>query len=173
MKNKVMYKIIFAALLLFFTTDAKSAFSQDAGGTAAPAAPGGGALTAPQQFPEYIVTPAEDLNQFENTRVKKTKTDYRKGSSTIGTSLSKKSNAEINAEIEKRRAERQKAQEEAAATAAAAETPPAVPPVTTGDISAPGTSKLFKWKDKEGILHVTDDPTDIPPEYKDQVLGGM
>ncbi|NIS09442.1 MAG: hypothetical protein GWO07_11900, partial [Candidatus Dadabacteria bacterium] len=74
MKNKVMYKIIFAALLLVFTTDAKLAFSQDAGGTTAPApapAAPGGALTAPQQFPEYIVTPTEDLNQFENTRVKR------------------------------------------------------------------------------------------------------
>ncbi|NIS09441.1 MAG: hypothetical protein GWO07_11895, partial [Candidatus Dadabacteria bacterium] len=82
---------------------------------------------------------------------------------------------EINAEIEKRRAERQKAREEAAAAAAevAGTAPPAVPVDSTGDISAPGTSKLFKWKDKEGTLHVTDDPTDIPPEYRDQVLGGM
>ena len=28
---------------------------------------------------------------------------------------------------------------------------------------------LFQWTDKEGVVHVTDDLLNVPPEYKDQV----
>lgn len=172
-----IFKILIVGLLLFITTDAELVLSQDAGGAAAPApaapapvAPGGGALTAPLQFPEYVVTPKEDLNQFENSKVRKTTTEYREGSSTIGRSHTKKSNAEINAEIERRRAEREEAESQEAGIDAEVTEPDAVTEDYSGDLNVTGKSKLFKWKDKDGILHVTDDPSAVPPEYKDQVL---
>ena len=171
MKIKVMYKMLIAGFLLLFVGNTNLLLSQDAGGAAAPApvAPGGGQLTAPQQFPEYIVTPSEDLNQFENTRIKKTKTDYREGQSTLTKPLSRKSNAEINAEIERRRAERQKAEQEAEEQA---DIETGAAPSDDAGLNVTGPSKLFKWKDKKGVLHVTDDPNDIPAEYREQVLGG-
>ncbi len=175
-----IFKILLVGFFLFITTDAELVLSQAAGGAAAPApaapapaapaAPGGGALTAPLQFPEYVVTPKEDLNQFENSKVRQTTTEYREGSSTIGISHTKKSNVEINAEIEKRRAEREEAASQEAGIDAEVTEPDAVTEDYSGDLNVTGKSNLFKWKDKDGILHVTDDLYAVPPEYRDQAL---
>jgi hypothetical protein len=172
-----MYKYLLSGFLLIFLMSINTVLSQTSGGSApgdatpGGAAPGGGAPGGPGQapspldFPEYIITPSEDLNQFENTRIKRTKTDYRKGQSTLTKPLTRKSNAEVNAEIEKRRAERQKALEQ---PSPADEAAAAQQPAANGTIDAPGASTLYSWKDKDGILHVTDDLSSVPPEYRDQ-----
>jgi hypothetical protein len=51
--------------------------------------------------------------------------------------------------------------------------PPAGPPAESGppDTSPParpGPSRLFRWKDDEGVLHVTNLWEDVPPQYRQQ-----
>ncbi|NIP32211.1 MAG: hypothetical protein GTN99_10500, partial [Candidatus Dadabacteria bacterium] len=77
---------------------------------------------------------------------------------------------EVNAEIEKRRAERQKAQEERikAQREAAGADVSAGADTGISDLNVTGPSSLYQWRDKDGILHVTDDLGSVPPEYRDQ-----
>jgi len=170
-----MYKYLLSVFFLIFILNINSVVSQTTGGSApggvAPggAAPGGpGQAPSPLDFPRYIYTPSEDLNQFENTRLKETKTEYRHGQSTINPKLTRNSNAEVNAEIEKRRAERLEALEkENAVDDQTADGQPdtqgSAGSADNTNFNSPGTSDLFTWKDKDGILHVTDDLYSVPP----------
>ncbi len=164
-----MYKYLLSGFLLIFILNINSVVSQTSGGSApggaAPVAPGGGAPTAPSplDFPQYIIMPGEDLDQFENSRLRRTKTHNRYGQSTLTPKITQKSNVEVNAELEKRRAERQQTADQ--------EKPDAQDNAGSADntnFNAPGTSTLFRWTDKDGILHVTDDLYSVPPEYRDQ-----
>lgn len=164
-----MYKYLLSGFLLIFILNINSVVSQTTGG----GAPGAVAPTAPSpgDFPPTIIYPGDDLNQFENTRLKETKTDYRKGQSTLNPKITRKSNAEVNAEIEKRRAERLEALEKENAEAEDEQntnTQDSAGSADNTNFDTPGTSALFTWKDKDGILHVTDDLYSVPPEYRDQ-----
>jgi len=170
-----MYKYLLSGFLLIFILNINSVVSQTSGGSApggaAPAAPGGGAPTAPSplDFPQFIITPGEDLDQFENTRLNRTKTEFRHGQSTLTPKIIRKSNVEVNAELEKRRAERLEALEkENAEDEQNTNTQDSAGSADNTNFNAPGTSELFRWTDKDGILHVTDDLGSVPPEYRDQ-----
>ncbi|MCH6575848.1 MAG: hypothetical protein IH795_11725 [Bacteroidetes bacterium] len=162
-----------SGFFLIFIFNINSVVSQTSGG----GAPGAVAPTAPSpgDFPPTIIYPEDDLNQFENTRLKETKTEFRHGQSTLNPKITRKSNAEVNAEIEKRRAERLEALEKE--NAVDDQTTDGQKPGTqdsagsvndTTDFSAGGTSDLFRWTDKDGIVHVTDNLGSVPPEYRDQ-----
>lgn len=163
-----MYKYLLSGFFLIFILNINSVVSQTSGG-----APGAVAPTAPSpgDFPPTIIYPGDDLNQFENTRLKETKTVFRQGQSTLNPKITRKSNAEVNAEIEKRRAERLEALEKENAEAEDEQNTNTQDSAGSADntkFDTPGTSALFSWKDKEGILHVTDDLYSVPPEYRDQ-----
>ncbi len=166
-----MYKYLLSGFLLIFILNINSVVSQTSGGSA----PGGAAPVGPGQapspldFPQFIITPSEDLNQFENTRLKETKTEFRHGQSTLTPKIIRKSNVEVNAELEKRRAERLEALEkENAEDEQNTNTQDSAGSADNTNFNAPGTSELFRWTDKDGILHVTDDLGSVPPEYRDQ-----
>jgi hypothetical protein len=164
-----MYKYLLSGFFLIFIFNINSVVSQTSGG----GAPGAVAPTAPSpgDFPPTIIFPGDDLNQFENTRLKETKTEFRQGQSTLTPKLTRKSNAEVNAEIEKRRAERLEALEKENAEAEDEQntnTQDSAGSADNTNFDTPGTSALFSWKDKDGILHVTDDLYSVPPEYRDQ-----
>lgn len=164
-----MYKYLLSGFFLIFIFNINSVVSQTTGG----GAPGGIAPTAPSpgDFPPTIIYPGDDLNQFENTRLKETKTVFRQGQSTLTPKITRKSNAEVNAEIEKRRAERLEALEKENAEAEDEQntnTQDSAGSADNTNFDTPGTSALFTWKDKDGILHVTDDLYSVPPEYRDQ-----
>jgi hypothetical protein len=181
-----MYKYLLSGFLLIFILNINSVVSQTSGGSApggaAPVAPGGaapggiapggigpGQAPSPLDFPQFIITPSEDLNQFENTRLKETKTEFRHGQSTLTPKIIRKSNVEVNAELEKRRAERLEALEkENAEDEQNTNTQDSAGSADNTNFNAPGTSELFRWTDKDGILHVTDDLGSVPPEYRDQ-----
>ena len=164
-----MYKYLLSGFFLIFIFNINSVVSQTSGG----GAPGAVAPTAPSpgDFPPTIIYPENNLNQFENTRLKETKTEFRHGQSTLNPKITRKSNAEVNAEIEKRRAERLEALEKENAEAEDeqnTDTQDSAGSADNTNYDTPGTSALFSWKDKDGILHVTDDLYSVPPEYRDQ-----
>ena len=167
-----MYKYLLSGFFLIFIFNINSVVSQTSGG----GAPGAVAPTAPSpgDFPPTIIYPENNLNQFENTRLKETKTKYRHGQSTINPKITRKSNAEVNAEIEKRRAERlealekENAEDDQTTDGQKPDTQDSAGSADNTNFNTPGTSALFSWKDKDGILHVTDDLYSVPPEYRDQ-----
>lgn len=164
-----MYKYLLSGFFLIFIFNINSVVSQTSGG----GAPGAVAPTAPSpgDFPPTIIYPENNLNQFENTRLKETKTEFRHGQSTLTPKITRRSNAEVNAEIEKRRAERLEALEKENAEAEDeqnTDTQDSAGSADNTNYDTPGTSALFSWKDKDGILHVTDDLYSVPPEYRDQ-----
>ena len=167
-----MYKYLLSGFFLIFIFNINSVVSQTSGG----GAPGAVAPTAPSpgDFPPTIIYPGDDLNQFENTRLKETKTKFRQGQSTLTPKITRKSNAEVNAEIEKRRAERlealekENAEDDQTTDGQKPDTQDSAGSADNTNFDNPGTSALFSWKDKDGILHVTDDLYSVPPEYRDQ-----
>ncbi len=167
-----MYKYLLSGFLLIFILNINSVLSQTTGG----GAPGAVAPTAPSpgDFPPTIIYPEYDLDQFENSSLRGTKTHNRYGQSTLTPKITQKSNAEVNAEIEKRRAERlealekENAEDDQTADGQKPDTQDSAGSADNTNFNAPGTSALFSWTDKDGILHVTDDLYSVPPEYRDQ-----
>lgn len=148
----------------------------------APAAPPPEIIDTPPDFPEYIVTPREDLNPYDySTMEKTTGTDYREGAGTLGTTEERRSNIDVNEALKKKKAEREKAKEKSEKKPDAESDKPeseelsAAPRpegVSTGDKAlAPGVrAGLFTWTDEEGVLHVTNDLGKVPIEYQIQAL---
>ena len=157
---------------MIFIFNINSVVSQTSGG----GAPGAVAPTAPSpgDFPPTIIYPEYDLNQFENSSLRSTKTHNRYGQSTLNPKITQKSNAEVNAEIEKRRAarlealEKENAEDDQTTDGQKSDTQDSAGSADNTKFDTPGTSALFSWKDKDGILHVTDDLYSVPPEYRDQ-----
>jgi len=156
----VNHKILLPALIAFFISGQFVYSQAPAGGAAGTAGPAGGGIPPP------IIIPKEDLDLFENSRLN--------GQSTLTPKIIRKSNVEVNAEIERSREERNNALEEEKTTVqTATEEKPDIKEKAssvndTTDFSAGGTSSLFRWTDKDGILHVTDNLGSVPPEYRDQ-----
>ncbi len=153
------HKILLPALIAFFISGQFVYSQAPAGGAAGTAGPAGGGIPPP------IIIPKEDLDLFENSRLN--------GQSTLTPKIIRKSNVEVNAEIERSREERNNALEEEKTTVqttteeklAAQDDKNSVN--GTSDFSS-GSSALFRWTDKDGIMHVTDNLGSVPPEYRDQ-----
>ena len=109
-----MSRSIFMTLCVLFTTlylNPAIVFAQAAPAPAPVPAP---APPVPADFPSYIVTPSEDLNPYDlSTMQKSTQTGDRNGVGTLGTSVERTSNIEVNEALQKSRQERMKAAEEA------------------------------------------------------------
>ena len=160
---------------------AGSALSQ----SAAPPAPAPAPAPVPADFPSYIVTPSEDLNPYDlSTMQKSTETNYRDGAGTLGTSVERQSNIEVNEALEKKKQERLKAEADAKAKEASeSETGEAIPQEETSvaeppqlgesekDLETPGVrSGLFTWTDEQGVLHATNDIGQVPIKYQVEAL---
>ncbi len=160
-----------------------SAFPQ----STAPAAPAPPPAPVPADFPSYIVTPSEDLNPFNlSTMQKSTETNYRDGVGTLGTSLQRPSNIEVNEALQRKRQERIKAAEQSRAKnlpapeGGGSEGPPSEESAPSGppdlgdsarDLETPGVrGGLFTWTDDQGVLHATNDIGQVPIEYQVQAL---
>lgn len=188
MRHKMRHKMSIAAaftvaLLMAVLFLPLKAMSQAA---APPAAPAPGVPTPPD-FPQYIVTPRDDLDPYDlSTMEKSTESGYREGTGTLGTTPEQSSNIEINEALSKSRQERlkasqkQAAEEEAAEEAAedattAAEAAVQAPVQAAGpqgdDLSTPGVrGSLFTWTDENGVLHATNDLGQVPIEYQIEAL---
>lgn len=177
-----MYRFIVLTIcvtgsLIFMS--AGSALSQ----SAAPPAP----APVPADFPSYIVTPSEDLNPYNlSTMQKSSETDYRDGAGTLGTSVDRQSNLEVNEALQQKKQERIKAAAEAKAKQAKEEaesqaegapprdvSPADIPELgdSSADLETPGVrGGLFTWTDDQGVLHATNDIGQVPIKYQVEAI---
>lgn len=180
MSRSLFLKIYTAGLIALFS--AGPAFPQ----SGAPAAPA--PAPVPADFPSYIVTPSEDLNPYDlSTMQKSTETNYRDGTGTLGTTVERQSNIEVNEALQKQRQERMKAAEEARAKNLTApedtegEGAPSADEITSAeppqlgdsarDLDTPGVrGGLFTWTDEQGVLHATNDIGQVPIKYQVEAL---
>ncbi|GEM_PF-1159803 len=180
MSRSLFLKIYIAGLIALFS--AVPAYPQS--GTAPAPAP----APAPADFPSYIVVPSEDLNPYDlSTMQKSTETNYRDGTGTLGTSLQRSSNIEVNEALQKQKQERMKAAEEAKAKSLKESDEPegvAAPPEegsgpadmpqlgdAARDLETPGVrGGLFTWTDEQGVLHATNDIGQVPIKYQVEAL---
>lgn len=170
---------VMSVLLSIFVLVPNSSEAQDAP-AAPPAAQTPDVVQPPPDFPDYIVTPREDLNNFNlSTMSESDDIDYREGVGTLGTTEKRGSNLEINAELKRKRMEREKARQkaeeekekkpEAQETTKAVSSPPSTKSIDEG--FSPGVKRgLFMWKDENGVLHATNDLGHVPIEYQMQAL---
>ena len=143
-----------------------------------PAAQTPDVIQPPPDFPDYIVTPREDLNNFDLSTLSESEDiDYRDGVGTLGTTEKRDSNLEVNAELKRKRMEREKAAkklDEEKKPEAQESLQPANPPsigLSSEEGFSPGVKRgLFMWKDENGVLHATNDLGYVPIEYQMQAL---
>ena len=149
-------------------------------------APAPAPAVTPPDFPQYIVTPRDDLNPYDLSTMQKTEgIDYRQGAGTLGTTTQPSSNIEVNQALQKSREEREKAAQKKAeeeAAAAEGESGPEAGPAGAAapsdmvgpegdDLSVPGVrGGLFTWTDENGVLHATNDLGQVPIKYQVEAL---
>ena len=143
----------------------------------APAALAPDIVNTPPDFPEYIVTPREDLNPYDlSTMDKSTETEYRDGVGTLGTTEKRSSNIEINESLRMRKEEREKSRQESQKKSEEEQNGSTTGKVSSDpapkkDISSPGVrGGLFTWTDENGVLHATNDLGQVPVKYQVQAL---
>ena len=131
----------------------------------------------PQSQPDYpiidnkgIVYPRENLDPFGmSTLGSSTDSGLRNDGSTLSSGMKRRSNLDINKPREKKVIEEETVQQETtfdAGIEGSVEEP--VEPAPS--LSSGGSGNLYKWVDKNGVLHVTNDLGSIPSEYRHQVM---
>ena len=163
---------IMICTVVFCNTDAFSQPAESSGGEAPAAVESG------PNFPEYIVTPREDVNPYSlSTMSKSTETGFREGAGTLGTTERRQSNLEINASLDAKRQERQKAaQAEEEKDSNNVDEPIGTIPKSSGSRGgnktfSPGVKRgLFTWTDDDGVLHATNNLGLVPIKYQVQAL---
>ena len=131
----------------------------------------------PQSQPNYpvidnngIVHPTEDLNPFGmSTLGSSTDSGLRKEGSTLSTDTKRRSNLEVNKPREKKATEEQTVQEDSTFDTGVEESTED-PFESASSLSSGRSGNLYKWVDKNGVLHVTNDLGSIPSEYRQQVM---
>jgi len=160
-----LYILSLSIFTLFIYQD--YSYSQAVGG-GAPAAP---SAPTPPDFPQYIVTPSENLNPYGLSSMgSSTQGDYVNGAGTLGETVKRKSNVEINAPKEESMEQKDNNDQ-----------------VNSGNLSTENqqlleqqpdfspkvpisSGRVFTWTDDNGLLHVTNNLGTIPPKYQKQVL---
>ncbi len=110
----------------------------------------------PVQPPWYYYWPTENADNFQYSEL---------GNSSLGSGskLQRKSNLEVN-----------KKKEQGESSNYVPNLPDSLgvdltePPVNVGS-RPPSSSKIIKWVDDNGVVHVTNNPNSIPAKYKDQI----
>lgn len=141
----------------------------------------------PQDFPQYIVRPQEDLDPFGlSTLGDSTQFGENEGESTFDKDTKRKSNLEVN-----KRRERKKTQEQVQKTDGSSNEGDSstYSPADSGSIpdaeafseqpsgftssssSLTQSGGIYKWTDKDGVVHVTNSIGSVPPEYREQAAG--
>ena len=179
-KRSLLTGTFFVVLSLCFTN---GAFPQATTGGTGPTSPGSvspgtgsvspDAIQGQPDFPDYIVTPREDLNPFGlSTLGKSTETGYIDAVGTLGTDRKRPSNIEVNSPRERIPSEEDVNQSKDNILGGS-------PEVVVETQSSVGESSSFRsakkggiytWTDDEGILHVTNELGSVPPQYQQQFI---
>src|SRR3989337_1638990 len=123
------------------------------------------------------VYPYEDLNPFGLSTLGPGDDEYNTEGSTLGTTLQRKSNLEVNQPRERKEGEVTNEGEAETSgeetTGEGGEGAVEVIPEESSEVLTPSplskTSGFYKWVDKDGVLHITDNPGSVPQEYQEQL----
>ncbi|MGE5446173.1 MAG: DUF4124 domain-containing protein [Ignavibacteriales bacterium] len=141
-----------------------------------------GTATQPGQvvnplYPPYF--PPQNLDNFGLSTIGNKGIGENKGGSTLGVGTKQKTNAEVNKPKEKKETEGTAAQggtesgTETNTTAAGMEETTQInsnQPTESLSTSLNKSSGLYTWKDKNGVVHVTNNIGSIPAEYQEQTI---
>lgn len=110
----------------------------------------------PVQPPWFYYWPTEDPDNFQKSEL---------GSSTLGagSGLQRRSNIEVN-----RRQQEGESLNNIPGPAGSIEED-LDQPVVDESSRPPSSTRLIKWVDDKGVVHVTNDPGSIPEKYRDQI----
>lgn len=164
---------VFAALISFNTYS----ISQTTGGGQTPQQPAPAPQNQqPSDYPDYIVSPKEDLNPYGMSSIGESTTgsEFREGAGTLGTTQKRPSNLDVNKQNQEKRKEQKETTADQTGEKATPETEidyeAAYPSEKYTDVkSGPVKTKIYKWTDDQGVKHVTNDLGSVPPQYMDQV----
>ena len=116
------------------------------------------------QAPWFFYWPQEDPDNFSLSTMGTRNVESTQAGSTLGTGTTQRpSNVDVNQP-------RERQQETETDTSAVDEYIAEVESAQQGspEIQS-GGSNMYKWVDGNGEVHVTNNPSSIPPEYRDQV----
>lgn len=179
-----MDRIVLISLIIISSLPIRAAFTQTTNvGTPVTApmsqTPPQGTASQPGQFVNPPYFPQKDLNNFELSTLGGKGLGERKEGSTLGGGTKQKSNAEVNKPKEKNETEGAAAQagtesgvETNTATAGTGETSQVNSNESTETLSTPlnKSSGLYTWKDRNGVVHVTNNMGSVPAEYREQTM---
>lgn len=135
-------------------------------GSGSPEGAGGEPVTVHQQPYEYYYWPEENLDNFGLSTL-----GQGQGGSTLGKSLKRKSNIEVNSPKEP-------AEDENGEPGEGETNTKLLPPddsgyidesLTRGPPSVPSESEFYEWVDEEGNVHITNNLGDVPPQYREEI----
>lgn len=113
--------------------------------------------TQPVQPHWFYYWPTEDADNFENSKL---------GTSSLGSGdLKRKSNIEVNKQPEEAEVPVNVSNQPSSIDSGLAAEPSVN--VNSRPVSS---SRLIKWTDDEGVVHVTNNPDSVPDKYKDQIM---
>ncbi len=174
---------ILAISISFSPTNVFAQSTGTPGGNVAPPAPAAPGGAPPPNFPEYMVTPRDNLNPYGlSTMDSTTESGNRDGAGTLGTTTKRRTNTEINESLAAKEAEEKAKAEEAAKKAeqeanARGEAPEGPAPnqdfssTEDGDFTTPGVKGgLFTWTDDDGTVNATNDLGNVPVQYQMEAL---
>jgi hypothetical protein len=139
-----------------------------------------GLLKSPQDYPVIDqsgrVYPLENLDPFSmSTLGSSTGAGYNKEGSTLSTRTKRKSNLEVNKPRQEGKSEEvteETGEETSEGTATTEEIEVTSEESSEGSPTLPlgRIGKLYRWVDKNGVIHVTNDLGSVPPEYQGQMV---
>lgn len=142
----------------------------------------------PEDFPQVIIQPQEDLDPFGlSTLDDSTQFGENDEESTFDKNTRRKSNLEVNKRRERKKTQEQVQKTEGSSGEAGTSTYSPADSGFTSDagvfseqssgFTSPSSSLtqsggIYKWTDKDGVVHVTNSIGSVPPEYREQAAGG-
>jgi hypothetical protein len=123
-----------------------------------------------EQFINPPYFPQKDLDVFEMSTLGNSGLKQRKTESTLTGPTKRKSNLEVNKPREKKESDEAFTETEVSSIGESRgeEVGESSEEVTYSSLS--GGSKLYRWVDDKGILHVTNELGSIPAKYRDKIL---
>lgn len=179
-----MHRIAFVSLIVISLLSIRAVLGQTMGGGTEVTSPT--SQSSPQgnasqsgQFVNPPYFPQKDLNPFELSTLGGRNLGERKEGSTLGIGTKQKSNVEVNKPKEKKETEESTTQggSESATgtntTAAKTEETTQINSNESTEVTPNSVNKssgLYTWKDKNGVVHVTNNIGFVPAQYQEETI---
>ncbi|GBD39232.1 hypothetical protein HRbin37_01504 [bacterium HR37] len=123
-----------------------------------------------EQFVNPPYFPQKDLDVFEMSTLGNSGLKQRKTESTLTSPTKRKSNLEVNKPREKKGSDEAFTETEVSSIGESREKEVGESSEEVTYSSLSGGSKLYRWVDDKGILHVTNELGSVPAKYRDRIL---